>query len=197
MDNLDFSSLKIMLVEDEKRAAEHLHSILKLYFEHITLAFNGCEAIEHIKKKMVDIIIMDIKMPCMDGLKVIEEIQKLKKSPAIIITSAYSQSEYLLDAIDKHVHSYLVKPINIEKLVEKIKEASLLLNHHSNKHAILSKREYEIFIYLAQGFSLKETAEQFGISQKTVSTYKKRIFEKMNFHSLSELVRYALLNNLI
>ena len=62
MDSLDFSSLKIMLVEDEKRAAEHLHSILKLYFEHITLAFNGCEAIEHIKKKMVGDILLRMRM---------------------------------------------------------------------------------------------------------------------------------------
>jgi DNA-binding NarL/FixJ family response regulator len=187
----------LLVVEDNENTRIQLANVLALYFENIIFAVDGCDGVEKIKDNKPDIIVSDIKMPCLGGLEMIKEIKNDFYKPIVIMTTAFSDEEYLLDALDIKVDAYLIKPINIETLVSKIKENLNLYEVHDLRYKKLSAREYEVFIDLAKGLKSSEIAAKYEIKSKTISTYRNRIFEKMSFKSNADLVTYVIKNNLI
>ncbi len=191
-----FSSMTLLLVEDHKQGNEVLSDILAFYFQEIDSAINGCEALEKIETFMPDIIVTDIEMPCLDGLSLIKKIKTDTYKPIIIVTSAFSDKDYLLDAIDIKVDGYLIKPISVKMLLEKIEMAISSFDNINLKYKKLSAREFEVFLDLSVGLKPLEIANKYNIKAKTVSTYRQRIFEKMGFKSNADLVSYVIKNRL-
>ena len=196
MNKKKFSSKTLLIIEDDMKAREHLFEILEIYFKQVLSFENGCEALENIETLMPDIILSDIKMPCMDGISFIKKVKQDSYKPIIILTTAFTKQEYLLEAIDIKVDGYLIKPININLLLEKIANALVSFKNINLKYKILSDREYEVFIHLSKGLKPSEIALKYGIKAKTISTYRIRIFEKMGFSSNAELVSYVIKNKL-
>jgi signal transduction histidine kinase len=110
----------ILYVEDDKDILDGYSRAINRYAKELYLASNGLEALEIYKEKNIDIIITDIRMPKMDGLAMLEEIDKLNPNQKVIITSAYSDSESFLKAISLHVDGYILKPVDKYLLKEKI-----------------------------------------------------------------------------
>jgi len=196
MSKKKFSSKTLLIIEDNIQAREHLVEILEVYFKKVSSFEDGCNALEQIETLIPDIIISDIKMPCLDGISFIKKVKNESYKPIIIFTTAFSDKEYLLEAIDMKVDGYLVKPININILLEKITNALGSFENINLKYKILSDREYEVFLDLAKGLKPLEIALKYGIKAKTISTYRRRIFIKMGFTSTAELVSYAIKNRL-
>ena len=198
MNKQNLSSMSLLIIEDDKPTREHFHEVLEIYFAEVEVVRDGCEALSKIESFMPDIILSDIRMPCLDGISVIKNIKKEDNyQPIIIFCTAFSDKEYLLEAIDIKVDAYLIKPINIQDLLEKIKNALSSFNNINLKYKKLSIREYEVFIDLAKGYKPSEIAKKYGIKAKTISTYRQRIFTKMGFASNAELVSYAIKNQLV
>lgn len=211
MNKKPYPNLSVLVVEDEISIREEFQDFLDFYFGFVHVAVDGCNGLELIDKYHPDIIITDINMPCMNGLEMMEEAKKISANSIFIFTSAFSDTKYLLKAIDIKADSYIIKPIRLNTLLEKIKE--LLKNRviadeentHStdtisqNKllHKSLSSREYEVFIDIAKGIKPNNIAQKYGVKSKTISTYRKRILEKMCFNSNAEIIRYAIENRLI
>lgn len=190
-------SMSLLVVEDDENTKKQLVELLKLYFSRVISAVDGCEGIEKIEEYYPDIIISDIKMSCLDGLEMVRKIKKQNYKPIVILTTAFSNQEYLLDALDVNVDAYLIKPIEIKRLMAKIEENIVLPEKKDLRYKKLSKREHEVFLDLARGLKASEIALKYDIKPKTVSTYRKRIFEKMSFGSNADLVTYAIKNGLI
>lgn len=121
------AELKLLYVEDEENIQEEMLEILELYFNNIYIAKNGQEGLNIYQKYKPDLVISDIKMPIMDGICMSKEILNLNKKAKIILTTAFTEQDYLQQAEEIGITSYVTKPINIKLLFEKIEELESLL----------------------------------------------------------------------
>ncbi len=108
--------ISILIVEDEAELREYLKEYLEIFFKKVYVAKCGEEGYKKYLDKRVDIIISDINMPNLDGLSMIKRIRDKDKETEIIIMSAHSEREKLLQAIELGLITYLIKPINSQKL---------------------------------------------------------------------------------
>ncbi len=120
-------ALNILIVDDEAPARNRLHALLADIsgIDVIVEAKNGKQALEIASDKQPDIVLLDIRMPEMDGIEVAQHLQKLSKPPAIIFTTAYDS--YAIQAFDMSAVDYLLKPIRLERLQTAIQKARVLL----------------------------------------------------------------------
>jgi len=110
------SQLHILYVEDELMTRNELSRFLKRRLQHLSVAENGLEALLLFENNPPDILISDLRMPDMDGLELTARIRALGYNTPIIITSALSDTETILSAVDRGIVKYLVKPIDTNKL---------------------------------------------------------------------------------
>ena len=165
MSNDLLKTLKILVVEDEKRLAQLLKDAISDSFFSVVIASNGEEGIKKFKSFKPDIVITDIMMPFCDGLEMTLKIKELDESTPIIILSAHSDKDKLLKAIDLGINKYFIKPFDPDELIEYIskiapklqKEKQVLLKegfifdnnslslYKNNISIELTKREKEFF----------------------------------------------------
>ena len=118
MSNTKINDISILIAEDEKELLNSMVEYLELFFEKVYTAEDGLTAYEIYEKQKPDIIIADIHMPRLDGLSMIEKIREKDLKTKIIITTAHSEKEKLLQAIELHLVKYLVKPVQSDRLKE-------------------------------------------------------------------------------
>ncbi|WP_151949542.1 EAL domain-containing response regulator [Aliarcobacter butzleri] len=118
-------NISILYVEDEKDLREVTHEILKSFTKNQYIAENGQEGLELFKKyeKNIDLIVTDINMPILNGLEMAKEIKNINPNIPIIITTAFSNKEYLLESIDIGIDKYVLKPIDIAKLLQAMSQS--------------------------------------------------------------------------
>ncbi|MDD4506366.1 MAG: response regulator [Sulfurospirillaceae bacterium] len=149
-------NLSVLYVEDETDLRQSVANYLKKLFDTVTVCVDGLDGLEQYKKQKPDIIISDILMPNMNGIEMLTMIKQLHPSQNIIITSAYTESEFFVDSIKLGVGSYIIKPINYDQMVEVLytmvskisQENELNLYHCGLEHIIQEKvKEYQSLEY--------------------------------------------------
>ncbi len=149
IDTVDLSQLSkntqditVLYVEDEKNVREQTLRMLGILFQNIETANDGLEAWEKYQEGRYDIVFTDISMPRMDGLTLIQKIKEQESSQKIVIFSAYNTAEYLLEAIELGVDGFIMKPIEMDKMILTIKKVTdsifaqkLLQNYHEELRA--------------------------------------------------------------
>jgi two-component system invasion response regulator UvrY len=208
--------MKILICEDHKIVREGLRQILQK-MEGVTSieeAGNGDDALDLIKKEVFDIVLLDISLPDKSGLEVLQEIKAKWPAINVLILSMHPQEQYAIRALKLGAAGYLTKDTASEELHLAVKRVSqggkyisqslaeslaihLDKDTFRQKHEILSPREFEIMIKLANGKSLQDIGSELFISVKTVSTYRSRIMDKMELNKNTELTRYCMENSLI
>jgi two-component system response regulator ArlR len=151
MKNL-LKTLKILIVEDEKRLAQLLKNAISDSFVSIVIAKDGNEGLKKFKSFKPDIIITDIMMPFCDGLQMTQEIKELDENIPIIILSAHSEKEKLLKALELGINKYFIKPFDPEEVIEYINKIAPKLR--KQKQIILKDN----FIFNNNTFSLYKNA---------------------------------------
>ena len=129
-------SATLLLVDDDARIREKFSRLLELYVSKIYEAPNGRKALEVYKKHKPSFIITDIEMPDMDGLEFVEIIRKENDQIPVIITSAYSNKEYLLTSIKLQLIDYLIKPINHSELLISLEKVAKILRKNTISNII-------------------------------------------------------------
>ncbi|PHO08920.1 MULTISPECIES: response regulator transcription factor [Malaciobacter] len=119
---------KVLLVEDESNIAKLLKDAIGDYFFSFTLAKNGQEGLEKMKTIKPDIIITDIMMPKLDGLAMTEKIKQIDESIPVIVLSAFSEKEKLLNAIDIGITKYFIKPFDPDEVLEYLVSLAIKLD---------------------------------------------------------------------
>ena len=129
-------NITILYAEDEKDLREVTHQILKGFTKKQYVAQNGQEGLELFKEheNEIDLIITDVNMPILNGLDMIKEIKKININIPIIVATAFSNKEYLLEAIDIGVDKYVLKPVDVSKLLQAMSQS---LNYHELKDLYL------------------------------------------------------------
>lgn len=176
---------------------------------------NGLDLEHYLKNNTADIIILDISLPDKNGLEIIKEVKILHPKIPVLMLSMYSEDIYAVRAAKAGAAGYLNKEEAPEKLIEALNEIYTGENYFSRTvmdsmtkylvksvdelkpHESLSDREFEVMQDLASGLSVSEIAAEKFLSVKTISTYRKRILEKMNMKSNSEIIRYCIDHSLI
>ena len=131
--------ISILIVEDEETVLNSLHSIIGRRYSKVYAAKNGLKALDIFQKEDIDLVLTDIRMPGMDGLTMLQKMKAKKANLRRIVMSAYSESEYFLQAIDLGVDGYIVKPFLKDKILDAIeKSAKNILNE---KFAEQSKQQ--------------------------------------------------------
>jgi len=113
-------NIKILYVEDNIDISEEITFFLKNKVTNLAVAYDGEEGFELYNRYKPDLIITDIQMPKLNGIDMIEKIRQTDQSIPIIITTAFNESDYLLNAINLHVDSYIIKPLNLKELLNTI-----------------------------------------------------------------------------
>jgi two-component system invasion response regulator UvrY len=208
--------MKILICDDHKIVREGLRQILQ-QMEDVTFigeARNGEEALAHLKGDLYEVLLLDITLPDHNGLEILKTVKSKWPSTNVLMLSMHPQEQYAIRAIKFGASGYLTKDTASEELITAVKKVSeggkyisqslaenlaLHLDEDTSrqKHEILSNREFEIMIKLANGKSLQEIGDELFISDKTVSTYRCRIMEKMGLKRNTDLTKYCMENNLI
>ena len=208
--------MKILICEDHQIVRDGLKKILQQLNEvtMIEEAANGYDALTLLKKNDFDILLLDISLPGISGLEVLQSVKEKWPSINVLILSMHPQEQYAIRALQLGASGYLTKDTASEELLLAVKKVSVggkyiseslaesLTLHldkdtYQQKHDILSSREFGIMVKLANGKTLMEIGNELFISNKTVSTYRSRIMEKMELSKNTELTKYCLENNLI
>jgi DNA-binding response OmpR family regulator len=132
-------NLRVLFVEDEESIRVSLKETIGDEFKSFTTANNGLDGLEKFSNHKYDLLISDISMPKMNGLEMISKIKKISKNIPIILLSAYSDKDKLLQAIDIGVTKYLIKPIDPEELLETI---SKITDQNDFQNIIELKKPY-------------------------------------------------------
>ena len=117
-------NISLLYVEDEQTIRDYLGDMLSRQVAELHIAVDGKEGLELFKEKKPDVILTDIRMPIMNGLEMTKEIRAINQDVFIIVTSAYSESEYFVEAIDMGVDNFLLKPVNKRKLKHLLKHVA-------------------------------------------------------------------------
>ena len=206
--------MNILLADDHRILRTGLKLLLASQDDcHVVAeASNGQEVLERLEDTPVDVVLLDLSMPVMNGIDCLREIRRRHYDVKVLVLTMYSEQQYVTELMQLGADGYLCKDTLDSELFQALhtvasggrylgeKEAHVLIDSLINEpkeEAELSEREREVLALLVHGYSLSVIAEKLYISIKTVSTYKTRLMQKLGCTQKSELVDYALRHNIL
>jgi NarL family two-component system response regulator LiaR len=206
--------IRILIVDDHAMVRSGLKNFIYGFewMESIGEAENGMQAVEFCAQHDVDVILMDMVMPQMDGSEATRRIKALGKPVKIIILTSFHEQDLVEQALRAGATSYLLKNVSADELAEAIRSAfagqatlapeatNALIELTRSKPAVgfdLTEREREVLSLLATGASNLEISDQLSISTATVKFHLTNIFEKLGARNRVEAVTIAIEHNLL
>jgi two-component system, NarL family, response regulator NreC len=187
-------------------------------FTVVAEAADGREAVEHAKAANPDVVVLDLAMPNLSGIEAAQQMLAHRPSIAVVILSMHSDEGYVLRALKAGAKGYLLKDSAEGDLIDAIKAVSqgktffspeisrMLVEDYvreirargvEDSYELLTAREREILQLIAEGRSNKDVAARLNLSLYTVETHRRNLQDKLNLHSLAELILYAIRKRVI
>src|SRR5690606_6224909 len=177
-------------------------------------ASNGEQLLEVLRRTPCDVVLLDISMPGVNGLEAIPRIRAQDAAPAILVLSMHDEAQMAARALKAGAAGYATKDSDPALLITAIRRVAgggryidpeladrmvfeVGLTDSRPPHAQLSEREFSVFERLVRGEGVNDIALHLAVSNKTVSTHKARLMQKLSAHSVADLVRYALEHRLL
>jgi DNA-binding NarL/FixJ family response regulator len=208
-------SLKLLVADDHEIVRKGVRCLLEAQpgWQVMAEASNGREAVEQAKRLKPDVAVLDIGMPSLNGLEAARQMLKNDPHIKIVILTMHDSDNLIREVLKVGARGYVAKSHAIRDLVTAInavrsgvtfftaKVAEVVLEGYLDKSGAtdirLTPRQREIIQLLAEGRGNKEIAVALGLSVKTAETHRANIMRRLNCHSVSEIVRYAVRNNII
>lgn len=209
-------TVRVLIADDHKIVREGLKHMMKFQSEVqcVAEATSGQEVLKALADSEFDLLLLDMTMGGLSGVQLVKQIRAMRPHLPILVLSMHNVAQLAFHALRAGANGYITKDSDPEKLfaaMKKVAGGGKYVDPHLSEemlfdnffprgelpHQQLSAREFEIFRLLAQGKSNREIAQILFISEKTVSTYKARLLEKMQLSSVADLVRYALDNKIL
>ncbi len=208
--------IRIFIVDDHEVLREGLK---RLFFDEKEIevageAASGRQAIRSILNTEVDVVLLDITLPDLDGLEVLTRIRKEKPKLPILIYTMHGEDHLALRYLKAGASGYITKGSRAQILIAAVRQVAegrkfvskelsdLLFENWSSDvnsplHSTLSNREFTVFRLIAAGKSTSDISAELRLSTATISTYRKRVLDKMKMKNNAEISIYAIKNNLI
>lgn len=210
-------AIRILIADDHPVVREGLFAMLSREpdFEMVGEAEDGVEAVDKAKELSPDIVLMDLRMPELDGVEAIKQIKSARPGTGFIILTTYSDDEYIFRGIEAGARAYLLKdaprdelfkairavhggesliqPVVATKVLDRLTE----LSRRAPSGDELSERELEVLRLMSKGAANKEIGAQLSIAQSTVKTHITSIFQKLGVNDRTEAVTEALRKGII
>lgn len=208
-------SLRILLADDHEMVRQGLRAVIEEQrgWEVCGEARTGREAVDKAGELKPDVVIMDFTMPELNGMEATRQIHAALPRTQVLILTMHESEELVREVLAAGARGYMLKSDAGRALVDAIqaladnkpyftsKVSALVLQGYLNpttrENPTLTPREREIVQLVAEGKSTKEVADKLNISPKTAETHRTNIMRKLNLHSVSGLVRYAIRNRLV
>lgn len=207
-------SIRILLVDDHKIVRDGLRTLIEKEagMEVVGEARNGREGLKLTRKLLPDVTIMDITMPDMNGIDATRSILEEHPEIKVIALSMHSDRRLVSGMLEAGASGYLLKDSAFEELARAVRAVvahqtylspsitDIVVKRFIGKSTSversvftdLTKREREVLQLLVEGMSTKEVASSLNVSVKTIETHRANIMDKLDIHSISELVKYAI-----
>jgi len=208
--------IKIIIADDHSIVREGLKQIIADTPDMVVCdeACDGNELIEKVLLNEFDIVVLDITMPGSNVLDILKRIKRQLPTTQVLILSMHPEEQYAVRVLKAGASGYLTKESAPAELVKAIRRVSqgrkyispafaenladtLLSDHDQPVHAALSDREYQVLCMIASGTTVKNIAGNLFLSEKTISTYRSRILQKMGMKNNAEIIHYAIKNMLV
>jgi two-component system invasion response regulator UvrY len=177
-------------------------------------AADGCQVMEQVRANPFEVVVLDLTMPCCDGLETLNALKHEQPTLPVLMLSVHSEDQYAALVLKEGASGYLPKEAAPEELVNAIRKIhsglqyirpsqsemmAQLMHLGTDKplHELLSTREYQVFRMLASSKTPTQIAENLKLSVKTVGTYRSRVLEKMMMQNNAQLTHYAVKNGLL
>ena len=205
--------LKILTIDDHEVVRRGLKDMFTSESATFGEARSGAEAVELVRKQPWDIAVLDISLGGRSGLEVLGELKQLRPRMPVLILTMHAEEQYAVRAFKAGASGYINKASSGEELRKAIlkiikggqyvgpalaeKIVVQLSQPGKVPHENLSNREFEVLCSIASGQTVKEIAAKLSLSDKTISTYRRRILDKMDMRTNAELTHYAIRNGLV
>lgn len=208
--------MRILIADDHAVFRRGLKETLTEAFPRATFAEarTAQEALELVRQRSWEILVLDISMPGKSGLDILQEVKSLQPRLPVLFLSMHPEEQYARRALRSGAAGYLTKesvPDELKAAVRKVaaggKYVSVALAERlaadlgrrtdAPAHELLSDREFQVLLMIASGKTVKDIADELALSVKTVSTHRARILEKTGLRTTAELIRYALKAQLV
>jgi DNA-binding NarL/FixJ family response regulator len=209
--------IRVLLVDDHAILRDGIRSLLALQedIQVVGEAADGQEALEKAGQLQPDVVLMDIAMPGMDGLEATRRLKQARPGIKVLILTQHANKEYILPALQAGAAGYVLKKSGGAEMVAAIRAvqeagaflqptvAREVMEHYIQRPPVeagrphLTAREEEVLKLVAEGKSNREIAELLYLSVKTVMVHRAHIMEKLNLHSRTELVKYAIRQGIV
>jgi DNA-binding NarL/FixJ family response regulator len=203
-------NIKIVIADDHKLFREGLKSLLakEENFEVIGEATNGRELLDLLPEIRPDVVLIDLSMPEVSGLEVLQEAKTRLPHIKFIVLTMYDDGQYVAKSVRNGAFGYLLKNADEEELKTAVRQVVLQGKKYFNPHisellinsmAIqqpraqnLSEREQEVLYLVAQGKTTKDIAHELFVSTRTIETHRANIMKKLEVHNTAELIKKAM-----
>lgn len=214
------AEIKILIVDDHEVVRDGLSVMMEREddFTVVGEAKNGLEAVEKAESLHPDVVLMDLRMPEMDGVEAMRQIRAKQDGIQFLVLTTYDSDEYIFDAIEAGAKGYLLKDASREELFRAVRTVnrgesliepavvSRVLDRltelsqraaHGPDHLALSEREVEVLQLMAKGSANKQIAGELSITESTVKTHVANIFQKLDVSHRTEAVTKAMSQGII
>jgi DNA-binding NarL/FixJ family response regulator len=208
------SKVTLLLAEDHHLVRQGLRTLLNTEpdFDVVGEVADGLEVTDQVERLKPDLLLLDVQMPGLDGLEVTRQVRQRVPATRILVLSMYANEAYVMRALLNGAAGYILKSATAEALAEAIRTVAAgrrYLYPPLSERAIdayiqqaqtspldiyetLTNREREVLQLAAEGFTNAQIAERLCISVRTVEVHRARVLHKLDLHSQTDLVRYAL-----